>query len=69
MFIFERMDIRGFRDDAWEFCRQNFRPGDVALVEKAMKFGYDRGILDATKRLRTAVDEICEKREKAGRPT
>jgi hypothetical protein len=62
------MEIRNFKDDAWEFTRLHGQPGDVALVEKAMQFGWDRGILDATKEINQAITDVAEKKRKSTLP-
>jgi len=54
---------REWRDHAWELCRQLNAPGCVAIIEKAMEFGYGLGLSDATEEMKKMTDELREFRE------
>jgi hypothetical protein len=56
------MNIRNFKDDAYEFTRQHGQPGDVSLVRKAMEFGWDRGMMDATTEIHNAITKVSDKK-------
>lgn len=62
------MKQRDFQLDAWELCRQMGCPGDVAIVKKAMEFGYSAGIKDSTDELRKANDRIAEVKQRSNAP-
>lgn len=62
------MTKRDFQLDAWELTRQHGQPGDVAIVKRAMEFGYSLGIKDATEELRKLGQKIREEKERSNAP-
>lgn len=62
------MTKRDFQNDAWELTRQYGQPGDVAIVKRAMEFGYSLGIKDSTDELRKLGDKIKEEKERSNAP-
>lgn len=63
-----QMRIREWRNDAWAMATHNGYPGCVSIVEKAMQFGYQLGLKDATEELAELRNRIAKTKEKANAP-
>lgn len=62
------MKPRDFKLDAWAMATHNGYPGCVSIVEKAMQFGYQLGLKDATERMEELRKKIADDKLRSNAP-